>query len=123
MYQFLGWHSWCLDSRLFGTRRGSGPPGCRRGNQLRQRGHAGYHHHYRADGAELNRPVADDETGFVLAPMRRGIRLSSGAEFAGRDSRAPVQIEHALLRAREALPLGESVEPEAWRGARPPSGP
>ena len=43
----------------------------------------GYHMHYRAAGvARLNRPVLDSESGYCLAPMSRGIRLTTGAEFA-----------------------------------------
>ena len=43
----------------------------------------GYHMHYRAAGrAVLNHPMLDTERGYFLAPMRRGIRLTTGAEFA-----------------------------------------
>src|SRR6185436_5228872 len=39
----------------------------------------GYHMHYRAAGrAVLNYPVLDHERGYFLAPMRRGIRLTTG---------------------------------------------
>ena len=43
----------------------------------------GYHMHYapRA-GAPLGQPVLDTEVGYLLAPMRRGIRLTTGAELA-----------------------------------------
>ncbi len=41
----------------------------------------GYHAHF-ADGANLSRPVLDTEQGYMLAPMKRGVRLSTGAEFA-----------------------------------------
>lgn len=81
----------------------------------------GYHCHFRPVGdASLSRPVADDETGFVLAPMVSGVRLTSGAEFAMLDAPStPVQIDRALPFARELFPLGERVDLEAWRGARP----
>jgi D-amino-acid dehydrogenase len=40
----------------------------------------GYHMHYRAAGrAVLNTPLLDVERGYFLAPMRRGIRLTTGA--------------------------------------------
>jgi hypothetical protein len=40
----------------------------------------------------LNHPGARTERGYFLAPMRRGIRLTTGAEFALRDAiRTPVQ--------------------------------
>ncbi|MEA2933572.1 MAG: hypothetical protein QOD74_218, partial [Variibacter sp.] len=81
----------------------------------------GYHMHYRARGnAVLNRPVLDTANGFVLAPMRQGIRLTTGAEFADRDAPAtPVQIERVLPAARELFPLGEALDAKAWMGARP----
>ncbi|HSL70147.1 MAG TPA: FAD-dependent oxidoreductase, partial [Longimicrobiales bacterium] len=47
----------------------------------------GYHMHYRPAGeAKLNYPMLDTERGYFLAPMRRGIRLTTGAEFALRDA-------------------------------------
>src|SRR5204862_127455 len=53
----------------------------------------GYHMHYRPAGeAKLNNPMLDTERGYFLAPMRRGIRLTTGAEFALRDAiPTPVQ--------------------------------
>ena len=46
----------------------------------------GYHMHYRAAGsAVFNHPMLDQERGYFLAPMRAGIRLTTGAEFALRD--------------------------------------
>jgi D-amino-acid dehydrogenase len=81
----------------------------------------GYHMHYRASGnAVLNHPVLDTDGGFVLAPMSRGIRLTTGAEFADRDAPpTPVQVERTEPRAREIFPLGERVDPEPWLGRRP----
>ncbi|HSO46537.1 MAG TPA: FAD-binding oxidoreductase, partial [Rhizobiaceae bacterium] len=70
--------------------------------------------------AVLTRPVAADHYGFVLAPMSRGIRLTSGAEFARHDAKStPVQLARAEPHARGLFPLGESVDKEAWMGARP----
>jgi len=41
----------------------------------------------------LNRPVLDTESAFLLAPMRAGVRLTTGAEFAGLDEPpTPVQL-------------------------------
>jgi D-amino-acid dehydrogenase len=81
----------------------------------------GYHAHYRPQGnAGLTRPVLDAETGFCLAPMRAGIRLTTGAEFAARDAaRNPAQLDAAEQVARTMLPLAERVEAEPWMGARP----
>jgi D-amino-acid dehydrogenase len=81
----------------------------------------GYHMHYRAEGnATLNRPVVDAEHGFALTPMRRGIRLTTGAEFALRDAPpTPVQLARVEPLARQIFPLGERLEAEAWLGRRP----
>jgi D-amino-acid dehydrogenase len=81
----------------------------------------GYHMHYRAAGAaKLNYPMLDTERGYFLAPMRRGIRLTTGAEFALRDAiRTPVQLGRAEPIARDLFPLAERLDNEPWMGARP----
>jgi D-amino-acid dehydrogenase len=81
----------------------------------------GYHrHHAPAGNGYLTRTIVDDEHGFVLAPMARGVRLTSGAEFARHDARpTPVQLERAMPRARALFDLGESVDGKPWMGARP----
>lgn len=54
----------------------------------------GYHMHYGTeDGAKLNNWVLDAECGYFLAPMQRGIRLTTGAEFAKRDTRKTPAID------------------------------
>ena len=81
----------------------------------------GYHMHYRVAGeARLNHPMLDTERGYFLAPMRRGIRLPTGAEFALRDAiRTPVQLGRAEPIARDLFPLAERLDTEPWMGARP----
>lgn len=81
----------------------------------------GYHMHYRAAGeARLTHPVLDTERGYFLGPLRRGIRLTTGAEFALRDSmRTPVQLARAEPIARELFPLAERLDAEPWMGSRP----
>ncbi len=81
----------------------------------------GYHMHYRPAGeARLNHPVLDTERGYFLAPMRQGIRLTTGAEFALREAiRTPVQLGRAEPIARDLFPLAERLDTEAWMGARP----
>jgi D-amino-acid dehydrogenase len=61
----------------------------------------GYHLHLKPRGnAVLHHPVLDSDQGFLLAPMNRGIRLATGAEFAHRDAPpTPVQVERALPKA------------------------
>jgi D-amino-acid dehydrogenase len=81
----------------------------------------GYHRHFAAEGnSYLTRPLLDEGVGYVMAPMARGIRLTSGAEFARQDApKTPNQLARILPKARELFPLGESVDEEAWLGARP----
>jgi D-amino-acid dehydrogenase len=77
--------------------------------------------HYRTEGnATLTRPVIDAERGYCITPMTKGIRLTTGAEFASRDAPpSPVQLTRAEAAARDIFPLGEAQEPEAWLGRRP----
>ena len=81
----------------------------------------GYHLHLAPRGnAVLHHPVLDSDLGFLLAPMNRGIRLTTGVEFARRDAPpTPIQIEQALPRAHALFPLGEAVDATPWKGARP----
>ncbi len=81
----------------------------------------GYHMHYRAKGnATLNRAVLDTDNGYVLAPMRKGIRLTTGAEFARRDApKTPVQLDKVEPAAKKLFPLEDRVDAEPWLGARP----
>ncbi len=81
----------------------------------------GYHMHYSGrEGARVTRPVYDTGGGYVLSPMARGLRLSTGVELDACDAPArPVQLDLAEQRAREALPLGERLDAAAWLGRRP----
>lgn len=81
----------------------------------------GYHMHYAtAEGAAPRHPLCDAEAGFVLTPMRRGIRLTTGIELAGRDQASDAwQIDQAERVARRLMPLGQRLDAKPWRGARP----
>ncbi|HEX7937316.1 MAG TPA: FAD-binding oxidoreductase [Paraburkholderia sp.] len=81
----------------------------------------GYHMHYapRA-GARLNHPVLDVEKGYLLAPMARGIRLTTGAEIALRDApKTPTQLAAVEPIARTLFPLDKRLDDQPWMGARP----
>lgn len=79
----------------------------------------GYHQHF-SGGPGLRRPLLDAERGYVLAPMARGVRLTTGAEFARQDAPAtPVQLPRATAAARELLDLPEAVDAQPWLGSRP----
>ena len=81
----------------------------------------GYHMHYAPrEGATLAHPILDADNAYLLAPMTRGIRMTTGAEFARRDrAPSPVQIERCEPVARALVPLGGRVDAQAWLGARP----
>jgi D-amino-acid dehydrogenase len=82
----------------------------------------GYHRHYRG-GSAPTVPLLDAEGGYVMAPMKLGVRLTTGAEFAHRDAApTPVQIQQIEVLARELMDLPEAVESEPWLGSRPCTG-
>ncbi|WP_018311871.1 FAD-dependent oxidoreductase [Cupriavidus sp. UYPR2.512] len=79
----------------------------------------GYHRHYAVESMPAM-PLLDVENGFMLAPMKRGLRLTTGAEFAHHDAApTPVQLRNAERHARELVHLGAAVEDTPWLGARP----
>ena len=79
----------------------------------------GYHKHY-TGGATVALPTLDAERGYVLAPQRRGLRLTTGAEIARLDAPpTPRQVAGAEAEARQMLELGYAVERDPWLGSRP----
>lgn len=81
----------------------------------------GYHMHYSTEqGAVLNHWVMDAEKGFLLEPMRAGIRLTTGAELADLDAPPKYkQLAAAERAARQLFPIGKRRDAEPWKGARP----
>jgi len=81
----------------------------------------GYHMHYAArSDAHLNHPVLDVENGYLIAPMSRGIRLTTGAELALRDApKTPAQLDAVEPIARGLFPLEQRLDDEPWMGRRP----
>ncbi|CAB3703913.1 D-amino acid dehydrogenase 1 [Achromobacter animicus] len=81
----------------------------------------GYHMHYNGrGGVRVTRPVYDTGGGYVLSPMARGLRLSTGVELNACEAPArPEQLDLAEQRAREAFPLGDRLDAAAWLGRRP----
>ena len=65
-------------------------------------------------------PLLDAERGMVVAPMSRGLRITTGAEFARMGAaQTPVQLYKAEEAARELIDLPPAVEAEPWMGNRP----
>ncbi len=80
----------------------------------------GYHMHYEPRGATLHHPILDLEHGYMLVPTTRGVRLTTGAEFAHRDApKTPVQLGRAEPVARSLFPLANRLDAEPWMGSRP----
>lgn len=82
----------------------------------------GYHMHYDTrDGVQLEHSICDTQGGYVLAPMARGVRLTTGIEFA--DSAAPgneIQLQRCENLARRLFPnLGNRLDRQPWLGRRP----
>jgi D-amino-acid dehydrogenase len=77
--------------------------------------------HYASHAAaRLNHPILDAEKGYVLAPVARGIRLTTGAEIAHIGApRTPTQLAAVEPVARTLFPLGNRLDEQAWMGARP----
>lgn len=81
----------------------------------------GYHMHYGSKpGAQLNHWIMDAEIGYLLAPMKSGIRLTTGAELERLDAPPHLrQLAAAEAKARTLYPLSEPLDVEPWKGARP----
>ncbi|WP_194791832.1 NAD(P)/FAD-dependent oxidoreductase [Pseudomonas sp. UFMG81] len=82
----------------------------------------GYHMHYGTRGnAALAHAVCDTQGGYVLAPMARGVRLTTGIEFAASDDAGnEIQLRRCEALARKLFPaLGERLDDRPWLGRRP----
>jgi len=91
------------------------------GYRIPLRAKRGYHMHYEATGSTpLNRPILDREQGYVIAPMQRGLRLTTGVEIAAREAPpTPIQLARAEVYARPAFGLGRRLDAQPWLGLRP----
>ena len=81
----------------------------------------GYHAHYRLAGeTPLRRSVHDIDGGYIMGPMSRGLRVTTGVELVPRDAPSNLaQLEQVEPRVREAIALGERTPDPIWRGSRP----
>lgn len=78
----------------------------------------GYHRHYKAP-RPLELPLMDAAHGYVLAPMARGMRITTGAHLARTDlPSGQLQVAEAAARGL-MLELGAAVEAHPWSGTRP----
>ncbi|MEX0348097.1 MAG: FAD-dependent oxidoreductase [Paracoccaceae bacterium] len=85
----------------------------------------GYHRHFQGPDhlgnvPALGRPIYDTGGGYVLSPMRQGLRLTTGVELnslAADPNHS--QLNRAETAAREAIDLGARCSGPTWMGARP----
>ncbi len=80
----------------------------------------GYHMMYAVQpGKILNRPLFDVDASYVMIPMSRGIRVTTGSNLVFSETGAtPQQLGMVEPRAREAFPLGRALLDEPWMGRR-----
>lgn len=79
----------------------------------------GYHQHFKM-AQQIHHETQLGDHGVMLAPMKDGLRIATGIEFARRDDpKTPLQLEKAKAIAERLLGLGEPVEAEPWMGSRP----
>jgi D-amino-acid dehydrogenase len=80
----------------------------------------GYHREFKPNPARsLQRPIHDAEGSFLMTPMERGIRVTTGVELTARDAPSSfTQLDQVIPVARGVAEFGEAVD-EPWRGARP----
>ena len=63
----------------------------------------GYHMHYGVTGnATLGHPLHDGDGGYMLVPMTKGIRLTTGVEFAERDA-PPTRCNWLAMNSRPRI--------------------
>ncbi|GGP17575.1 NAD(P)/FAD-dependent oxidoreductase [Silvimonas iriomotensis] len=83
-------------------------------------GKRGYHMHYRLGATPLVIPVVDLEEGYVLTPMRGGLRLTTGVELAAKGAAPnPAQLDQSEQKAREVFDFGPRTDMQPWMGRRP----
>ncbi len=79
----------------------------------------GYHMHYKLS-AELGRPVHDVDGGYVMSPMQKGLRVTTGVEWGCEHaSPTPVQLRQVQPFVEQAIDIADEIDPEPWLGRRP----
>ncbi len=73
-----------------------------------------------AADARLSRPIFDVDSGYVMAPMEMGLRVTTGTNLARREAAPdPRQVARVIPRVREAFPVGDVIMQDPWMGRRP----
>ena len=83
----------------------------------------GYHMEfdYSVDAGRLrlNLPVIDAALAAVYSPMRKGLRIATGADLSATSKGLPRQLRRAETAARKLLEIGEPNKSSFWTGVRP----
>lgn len=81
----------------------------------------GYHMHYDLQGdTSLGRPVFDVNGGYVMSPMQKGLRVTTGVEWGSENTApTPVQVKQVKPFVQEAIDINTELDPEPWLGRRP----
>lgn len=81
----------------------------------------GYHMHYHTMLPEsFHTPVTDVNHGYVLAPMEKGLRLTTGVELASRSAPyTPRQLKRLEHYANDIVTLQDRLDARPWIGVRP----
>lgn len=80
----------------------------------------GYHMMFAyPEGKQLNRSVVDIELGYVITPMRDGLRTTTGSNLVAREvPPQDRQLQTLLPHIRETFPLGRPLLEKPWMGRR-----
>lgn len=79
----------------------------------------GYHQHFKSS-LPLHHAIVDADIGYVMGASTKGVRITTGAEFAAQHAPPnPVQIDRVLPHARELFPLDDAIAEPPWLGSRP----
>jgi D-amino-acid dehydrogenase len=81
----------------------------------------GYHTVFQAkSGKSLKRPIFDIDGGFVMIPMKHGLRVTTGSNMVYRDTvETPDQVNKVTPKVKEAFPVEKILLDEPWMGRRP----
>ena len=81
----------------------------------------GYHMHYQMlEGVQLSRPVYDVDGGYVMSPMQKGLRVTTGVEWGSENTEpTPVQLKQIKPFVKQAIDIATELDPEPWLGRRP----
>ena len=81
----------------------------------------GYHTVFQAQSGKcLSRPIFDIDGGFVMIPMKDGLRVTTGSNMVYRDTvETPIQVKKVTPQVKEAFPVEKIILDEPWMGRRP----